>query len=94
LVIRTFRCRETERLWKRERVEEFEAIAAMALRRLTALDSARVLTDLSIPPGNRLEALRGDREGQHRIRVNDQYRICFTWKEENAYNVEITKHYE
>jgi proteic killer suppression protein len=93
-VIRTFHCTATERLWRRERVKGFEAIAAVALRRLTALDSAKLLTDLLIPPGNRLEALRGDREGQHSIRINDQYRICFTWKEENAYEVEITKHYE
>jgi proteic killer suppression protein len=91
-VIRTFRCRKTERLWRRERVKEFENIAAVALRRLTALDSARALTDLSIPPGNQLEALHGDRQGQHSIRINDQYRVCFTWKEENAYDVETTKH--
>jgi len=92
-VIRTFQNRETERLWKRERVKEFEKIAIAALRRLTALDSAQALTDLLIPPGNRLEALEGDRQGQHSIRINDQYRICFTWKDENAYDVEITKHY-
>jgi toxin HigB-1 len=91
-VIRNFRNRETERLWNRERIREYESIAAMALRRLTTLDSAQTLTDLLIPPGNRLEALRGDRQGQHSIRINNQYRICFTWKEENAYDVEITKH--
>ncbi len=77
-----------------ERVKEFENIADVALRRLTALDSADVLADLLIPPGNRLEILQGDRRGQHSIRINDQYRICFTWREENACNVEITKHYE
>ena len=66
----------------------------MALRRLTALDSAQALTDLLIPPGNRLEALQGNRQGQHSIRINSQYRICFTWTEENAHDVEITKHYE
>jgi toxin HigB-1 len=93
-VIRTFHCRETERLWKRERVKDLEAIAVMAVRRLTVLDSAQALTDLSIPPGNRLGALRGDREGQDSIRITDPYRICFTWKEENAYDVEITKHCE
>jgi proteic killer suppression protein len=93
-VIRTFHGRETERLWKRERVKEFENIAAVALRRLTALDSAQALTDLLIPPGNRLETLQGDRRGQHSIRINDQYRVCFTWREENAYDVEITRHYE
>ena len=65
----------------------------MALRRLVALDSARALSDLLIPPVHRLEALGGDRKGQHSIRINDQYRICFTWKDGNAENVEITKHY-
>jgi proteic killer suppression protein len=75
-------------------VKEFENIANVALRRLTALDGAQALTDLLIPPGNRLEALQGDRPGQHSIRINDQYRICFTWKEESAHDVEITKHYQ
>jgi len=93
-VIRTFQCKKTERLWNRERVKEFESIATMALRRLTALDSAQTLTDLLIPPGNRLEALHGDRERQHSIRINDQFRICFTWKEGHAEDVEISKHYE
>jgi proteic killer suppression protein len=92
-VIRTFQCKKSERLWNRERVKEFESIASVALRRLTALDSAQVLTDLLIPTGNRLEALQGDRQGQHCLRINDQYRICFTCKEENAHDVEITKHY-
>jgi proteic killer suppression protein len=94
IVIRTFACRKTERLWNRSRVREFENIAVMAMRRLTALDGALELPDLLIPPGNRLEAMHGDRLGQHSLRINDQYRICFIWKEENAYDVEITKHYE
>ncbi len=85
-MIRTFCSRDTERLWRRERVRRFESIATVALRRLTALDSAQVLTDLLIPPGNRL--------GQHSIRINDQFRICFTWMEGYADGVEITKHYE
>jgi len=92
-VIRSFQCKKSERLWNRERVKEFEGIESVALRRLTALDSAKVLSDLLIPPGNRLEALQGDRCGQHSLRINDQYRICFTWKEEAAHDVEITKHY-
>ena len=71
-----------------------QTIPAVALRRLTTLDSARELTDLLIPSGNRLEALRGDRRGQHSLRINGQYRICFIWKDENAYDVEISKHYE
>jgi proteic killer suppression protein len=60
---------------------------------LFALNNARALADLLIPPGNRLEALRGDRQGQHSIRINDQYRVCFTWKEDGPHDVEITKHY-
>jgi proteic killer suppression protein len=75
-------------------VKEFEQIEAVARRRLVALDSAEELTDLRIPPGNRLETLGGDRKGQHSIRINDQYRICFVWKEGHAEEVEITKHYE
>jgi proteic killer suppression protein len=92
-VIRSFQCKKTERLWNRDRVKEFEGIESVALRRLTALDSANALSDLLIPPGNRLEALQGDRRGQHSLRINDQYRICFTWKEDMAHDVEITKHY-
>jgi proteic killer suppression protein len=60
---------------------------------LLALNNARALTDLLIPPGNRLEALRGDRQGQHSIRINAQYRVCFIWKQDGPYDVEITKHY-
>jgi len=92
-VIRSFRDKKTERLFDREPAKEFANIASVALRRLVALDSAHALTDLLIPPSNRLEPLRGEREGQHSIRINDQYRICFTWREGNAENVEITKHY-
>ena len=92
-MIRTFSCRKTERLFNRESVREFANIASVALRRLFTLNNARVLADLLIPPGNRPEALQGDREGQHSIRINDQYRVCFTWKEDGPYDVEITKHY-
>jgi proteic killer suppression protein len=92
-VIRSFQSKKTERLFQRERVKEFAGIADVALRRLTALDGAKALSDLLIPPSNRLEALSGDRKGQHSIRINDQYRICFTWRDCNAENVEITKHY-
>jgi proteic killer suppression protein len=92
-VIRSFRCKKTERLFRRERVKEFANIASVALRRLAALDSAQAVTDLLIPPSNRLEALTGDRKGQYSIRINDQYRICFTFHEGHAENAEITKHY-
>jgi proteic killer suppression protein len=60
---------------------------------LLALNNALALADLQIPPSNHLEALTGDRRGQHSIRINDQYRICFTWKEDGPYDVEITNHY-
>ena len=92
-MIRTFSCKKTERLFKRETVREFVNITAVAQRRLLALNNALVLADLQIPPSNHLEALTRDRKGQHSIRINDQYRICFTWREGNAENVEITKHY-
>ena len=92
-MIRTFSCTKTERLFNRETVKKFANIALVARRRLFALNNARALTDLLVPPGNRLESLYGDRAGQHSIRINDQYRVCFTWKEDGPYNVEITKHY-
>jgi len=92
-MIRTFSCKRTERSFKREIVKEFANIASTARRRLFALNNARALTDLLIPPGNRLEALQGDREGAHSIRINDQYPVCFTWKEDGPHDVEITKHY-
>jgi proteic killer suppression protein len=92
-MIRSFSSKNTEHLFNRETVKEFEPIASAARRRLFALNNARVLSDLLIPPGNRLEALRGDREGQHSIRINDQDRVCFTWREDGPHDVEITKHY-
>jgi toxin HigB-1 len=92
-MIRTFACARTGRLFNRETVGEFANIASVARRRLFALNNARALTDLLVPPGNRLEALYRDRAGQHSIRINDQYRVCFTWKEDGPHDVEITKHY-
>ena len=84
---------KTERLFHRETVKDFANIGSVGQRRLFALNNARALTDLLVPPGNRLEALYGDRAGQHSIRINDQYRVCFTWKEDGPHDVEITKHY-
>ena len=92
-MIRGFQCKKTERLFRRERVKDFASIDSVALRRLVALDSAQALSDLLIPPSNQLESLSGGRKGQHSIRINDQYRICFTWRDGNAEDVEITKHY-
>jgi proteic killer suppression protein len=93
LVIRSFACSETDKLFQRQKVRQFVNIASVAYRRLVALDSAMDLKDLLIPPSNRLEALSRDRAGQHSIRINDQYRICFTWRDGNAYDVEISNHY-
>ena len=92
-MIRTFSCKKTERLFNREHVREFANIASVAQRRLLALNNALALTDLQIPPSNHLEALQRDLKGQHSIRINDQYRICFTRKEDGPHEVEITNHY-
>jgi len=80
----------TERLWSRERSKKLDPrTERTALRKLAVLDAAEVLDDLRVPPGIRLEALRGDRVGQHGIRVNQQWRICFTWTPAGPENVEI-----
>jgi proteic killer suppression protein len=93
-LIKTFRDAETERLWKQERCRRIPASLHKAvLRKLQMLNAAGVLDDLAVPPGNRLERLKGSREGQHSIRVNDQYRVCFNWREGNAYEVEITDYH-
>jgi len=92
-VIRSFRCADTERLFRRERVRRFRALERVALRKLTMLDAAAQLRDLASPPGNRLEALHGDRKGQHSVRINEQWRICFVWRDGNAYNVEIVDYH-
>jgi proteic killer suppression protein len=88
-MIKTFRCSETERLYHRERQKRFRAIELVARRKLRQLDSATELRDLASLPGNHLEALRGKREGQHSIRINDQWRICFVWHDGDAQQVEI-----
>ena len=92
-MIQTFRDLDTERLFDRRLMKRLAHLADTALRRLVALDAAKSLSDLRIPPSNRLERLTGDRRGQYSLRINDQYRVCFRWKEGNAYDVEITKHY-
>ncbi len=88
-MIRSFRDRDSARLAARERVRRFHGFDRIALRKLAMIEAAHVLDDLRVPPGNRLEALRGDRAGQHSIRVNDQWRICFTWRDGEAHDVEI-----
>jgi toxin HigB-1 len=84
---------DTERLAMGFRVKRFEAIARIGQRKLLSLRIAQKLEDLASPPGNRLESLRGDRKGQHSIRINDQYRICFRWQEGQAYEVEIVDYH-
>lgn len=88
-MIRSFADRATERLARRERVGRFVNIERAALRKLEMIKAAKVLDDLRVPPGNRLEALKGDRAGQFSIRINDQYRICFRWENGDAHDVEI-----
>jgi proteic killer suppression protein len=92
-VIKSFRCDETERLFRRQPSRKFRAIERSALRKLAMLDAANELRILGALPGNRLERLRGDREGQYSIRINDRWRICFTWREGDAYRVEITDYH-
>jgi proteic killer suppression protein len=92
-VIKTFRCKDTERLHGRERVRRFVAFERVAQRKLRQLDSAVVLSDLASPPGNRLERSTSDRQGQHSIRINDQWRLCFQWHDGDAYDVEIVDYH-
>lgn len=93
-MIRSYADRDTERLFAREPVRRYPAEFRRAmLRKLVQLDAAERLDDLRAPPGNRLEKLRGDRAGQHSIRVNDQWRVCFIWRETDAYDVEIVDYH-
>ena len=93
-MIKGFADRNTERLFNREPVRRFPAeLLHSMLRKLVALDAAEALEDLRVPPGNRLEKLKGRRSGQHSIRINDQWRICFTWKDGDATNVEIVDYH-
>ena len=93
-MIRSFRDRETERLFRRERSRALPlGLQRVALRKLVQLDAAASFADLRVPPGNRLEPLRGGRSGQHSIRVNDQWRICFLWRENGAHDLEIADHH-
>jgi toxin HigB-1 len=92
-MIQSFRDRSTERLWMGAFVKRFAGIENQALRKLDMLHNARILDDLRAPPGNRLEALAGDRRGQHSIRINDQWRICFIWTKEGPADVEIVDYH-
>jgi len=93
-VIRSFRDRDTERLFHREPVRKWgPEVQRVGLRKLRVLDAATAIEDLRVPPGNRLEKLRGDRVGQWSIRVNDQWRVCFEWQGGDAYNVELVDYH-
>jgi proteic killer suppression protein len=92
-LIRSFRCRDTRGLFAGKPVRRFESIARTAFRKLAILDAAACLKDLQIPPGNRLEPLRGNRHGQHSIRINNQFRLCFVWTEAGPEEVEIVDYH-
>ena len=89
-MIRSFRDKEAERVFLRERRTKLDhSLSRVALRKLLLLDAAESLDDVRVPPGNRLEKLAGDREGQYSIRINDQWRVCFRWDDGDAHDVEI-----
>jgi len=92
-VIRSFRSPDTERLFHDRATPRFRAIERAARRKLLILHRAVALRDLRVPPGNRLEKLKGRRKGQHSIRINDQWRICFAWRGADAFEVEITDYH-
>jgi len=92
-VIRSFKDRDTARLFDDELVARLRAIERQARRKLLYLHRARTIQDLIVPSGDRLEVLRGVRKGQHSIRIDDQWRICFRWKDEDAHHVEIVDYH-
>ncbi len=93
LMIQSFADKDTEKLARLERVSRFVQFERIALRKLTQLDVAERLDDLRVPPGNRFEQVKGDRIGQHSMRVNDQYRICFLWTDQGPMDVEICNYH-
>jgi proteic killer suppression protein len=92
-MIRSFRSSETEALFADMDVSRFRTFERIARRKMLYLHRARSLPDLMVPPGNRLEALKGNRKGQHSIRINDQWHVCFLWQSSNAYDVEIVDYH-
>lgn len=93
-MIAGFACKDTERLFNGRRVRRWpDDLCRVARRKLAQLVASTVLSDLQVPPGNRLEALKGNRKGQHSIRVNDQWRLCFTWKGDSAHDVELVDYH-
>ena len=93
-MIVSFACKETERIWREQRSRRLPGgIQQKALDRLQLLNAATRLDDLRVPPGNRLEALKGDRAGRHSLRLNDQWRLCFRWEGGNAHEVQIVDYH-
>ena len=93
-MILSFRDKETERLWQSGRSRHLPAdLQLRAFKKLAILNAAVTLDNLKVPPGNQLEALRGNRIGQHSIRINDRYRVCFVWRDGNAFEVEIVDYH-
>ena len=88
-----FKDEETKRIFFREKSRRYASLSRSILRKLLQIEAAVSLEQLQAPPGNRLELLRGDRAGQHSIRINDQFRLCFFWKEGYAYDLEITDYH-
>lgn len=93
-MIKSFKDKETEKIYCREGSRKLpDDIQQVALRKLRMVNNAKNINDMRIPPANRLEKLKGDRSGQYSIRINDKWRICFVWKDSDAYNVEITDYH-
>jgi len=92
-MIQSFQCKHTQSLFEGENPRQFRAFRNVAIRKLTQLDAAQTLEFLRSPPGNRLEALKGDREGQYSIRINNQFRLCFIWTETGPADVEIVDYH-
>ncbi len=91
--IRSFECTDTQGLFSGKRIKRFVNIESVAMRKLAMLNRAGRLDDLCVPPGKQLEALKGDRAGQHSIRVNDRFRVCFVWTTEGPQDVEIVDYH-